>query len=225
MQATSANLGPPASRPMGQVVSAGASTSSLTIVPLFHAAWLFAAGIAATKWLWLRPSMVLIAMLLTAVVCGAAAMRAQRVVWLPLATLWLLLGSWCAEMEPHPAPAPALAQLSDGLLRIVEGTVVDAGPVRTALEQNVDEPSTVAPTQRVDLRLMNAEVVTDASDAQTPLSGNVRITVRWPVDGTAGGRGSAGIAMWRADLRRRAIANARGLSRPRASEPNESSTG
>ena len=36
-----------------------------------------------------------------------AALRAQRVAWLPLLALWLLLGAWCAEMEPHPAPAPA----------------------------------------------------------------------------------------------------------------------
>jgi competence protein ComEC len=130
--------------------------------------------------------MVLIALLLTVALCGVAALRAQRVAWLPLATLWLLLGAWCAEMEPHPAPAPALAALSDGLLRSVEGTVVDAGPVRTAVEQSVDEPSTEAPTQRVDLRVANAEVATDESDAQTPVSGNVRITVRRPADGSAG---------------------------------------
>ena len=48
-----------------------------------------------------------------------------------MACLWLLLGAWCAEMEPHPAPAAALAALSDGLMRTVEGTVVDAGPVRS----------------------------------------------------------------------------------------------
>jgi competence protein ComEC len=182
MQANSAKSGPPASRPTDKNVFAGAGFSDLTPVPLFHAAWLFAAGIALANWLWLRPSMVLIALLLTAVVCGVAAFHAQRVAWLPLATLWLLLGAWCAEIEPHPAPAPVLAGLSDGLLRTVQGTVVDAGPVRAAIEQNVDEPSTEAPTQRVDLRVANAEVVTDESDTQTPVSGNVRITLRWPAD-------------------------------------------
>ena len=99
---------------------------------------------------------------------------------MPLASLWLLLGAWCAEMEPQPAPAPALAALSDGLLRTVEGTVVDAGPVRTELEQNVDEPTTTAPSQRIDLRVATVEVVTDESDAQAPVSGGVRLTVRWP---------------------------------------------
>ena len=40
-------------------------------------------------------------------------------------------------MEPQPAPAPVLATLSDGLLRTVEGTVIDAGPVRGEIEEDV----------------------------------------------------------------------------------------
>jgi len=99
-------------------------------VPLFFAAVLFAVGIAAAQplALYLRPSLMLVTLVPLTVLCGLAALRAQRIAWLPLATLWLLLGAWCAQMEPHPAPAPMLAQLSDGLLRSVEGTVVDAGP-------------------------------------------------------------------------------------------------
>src|SRR5580704_18539596 len=107
------------------------SAGGLTAVPLFHAAWLFAVGIALAGRLWLQPSVVLIALALVAAVCVAAALCGQRVVWLPLAALWLLLGAWCGEMEPHPAPAPALAVLSDGLLRTVEGTVTGTGPIRT----------------------------------------------------------------------------------------------
>src|SRR5208337_3502482 len=114
--------------------------TGLGAVPLFHAAWLFAAGIALAQWFYLRPSLVLVALALVAVLCGVMALRAQRIAWLPVSALWLLLGAWCAQMEPHPAPAPALAALSDGLLRTVEGTVVDAGPVRGETEQNLDEP-------------------------------------------------------------------------------------
>ncbi len=151
-------------------------------VPLFHAAWLFAVGIAVTEFFWLRPSLALIALALVAMLCGVAAFRAQRIVWLPLAVLWLLLGAWCAEMEPHPAPAPALAALSDGLLRTVEGIVVDAGPVRGETEQNLDEPNSVQrPSQRIDLRVSSLEVVTDTDDAQEPVEGRVRLTIRWPV--------------------------------------------
>jgi competence protein ComEC len=155
----------------------------LTAVPLFQAAWLFAAGIALAGRLWLQPSVVLIALALTAAVCAVAALRGQRIVWLPLAALWLLLGAWCEEMEPHPAPAPALAGLSDGLLRTVEGTVVGTGPLRTEpqetdLDQNVDEPSPASPSERVDLRVESVEVVSDESDAQALVGGGVRLTVR-----------------------------------------------
>src|SRR5580692_5957245 len=156
----------------------------LTAVPLFHAAWLFAAGIALAGRLWLQPSVVLIGLALTAAVCVVAAWRGQGIVWLPLAALWLLLGAWCGEMEPHPAPAPALAALSDGLLRTVEGTVVGTGPLRTELEQNVDEPSATTLSERVDLRVESVEVVNDESDAQALVGGGVRLTVRWPA-GTA----------------------------------------
>jgi competence protein ComEC len=154
----------------------------LTTVPLFHAAWLFAAGITVASWIWFRPSLMLVALALVTVLCVVAALRAQRIVWLPLAVMWLLLGAWCGEMEQRPAPAPALASLSDGLLRTVEGTVVDAGPVRTELEQSVGEPSATAPSQRIDLRVANVEVVTDQSDAQAPVAGGARLTVRWPAD-------------------------------------------
>jgi competence protein ComEC len=155
--------------------------AALGPVPLFHAAWLFAVGIAVTHSLYMRPSLVLIALALMAVLCGVAAFRAQRIAWLPLAALWLLLGAWCAWMEPHPAPAPALAALSDGLLRTVEGTVVDAGPVRGETEQNLNEPASAQrPSQRVDLRVSTMEVVNDNEDAQEPIEGRVRLTVRWP---------------------------------------------
>ena len=170
MQSESPNSG----QAIGAPVALGA-------VPLFHAAWLFAAGIAVARTLYLRPSLVLVALTLVAVLCGVAAFRAQRIAWLPLAALWLLLGTWCAEMEPHPAPAPALAALSDGLLRTVEGTVVDAGPVRGEIEQNLDEPTVAQrPAQRIDLRVSSLEVVTDAEDTQSPVKGGVRLTVHWP---------------------------------------------
>jgi competence protein ComEC len=178
----------------GQVPLAPASTGlsvSLSSVPLFHAAWLFAAGIAATNWLWMRPSVVLVAMTLFAALCGLAAFRAQRIAWLPLAVLWLLLGAWCAWMQPQPAPAPEIAALSDGLLRTVEGTVINAGPLRSEIEQNLPEPSESAaplpeqqpaqrPSQRVDLRVSNLELVTDSEDTEVPVSGAVRLTLRWP---------------------------------------------
>jgi competence protein ComEC len=165
---------------------AGSASAGLGAVPLFHAAWLFAAGIAAAHWLWMPPSLVLLALAAVAVLCGVAAFGAQRIVWFPLAVLWLVLGAWCAEMEPQPAPAPALAALSDGLMRTVEGVVVDAGPVKGELEENLDHneqgvpAAELRPSQRVDLRVENMEVVTDADDAQAPVAGGIRLAVRFP---------------------------------------------
>ena len=127
MEAEPRNFGPTTLRPASNAVG----------VPLFHAAWLFALGVVIANFVWLRPAYLLIALVPVAILCGIAALRAQRIAWAPLAVLWCLLGAWCAEMQPQPAAAPALAALSDGLVRNVEGTIVDAGPVREEVEQDV----------------------------------------------------------------------------------------
>ena len=152
-------------------------------LPLFQAAWLFALGIVFAKLLWWRPSFLLIALALMAGLCVVAAVRAQRVAWFAMAPLWVVLGAWCAEMEPQPAPAPVLNALSDGLLRTVEGTIIEAGPVRGEIEEDAEEPlpsPEEKPTQRIDVRVSSIEEVTDEEDAQVPASGAVRLTVRWP---------------------------------------------
>jgi len=181
MQIESSNSGP---------VTYAPASLGLTAVPLFHAAWIFASGIVLAHWIWVSPSYLLVALILFAVFCAIAALRASRVTWLPLAALWLALGAWCAEMEPYPAPAPALAALSDNLLRTVDGTVLDAGPVRAEVEPKMNDqddadPDRAAesqPSQRIDLRVSSLEVVTDSIDAQEPIFGGVRLTVRWPTD-------------------------------------------
>ncbi|MDR3793023.1 MAG: ComEC/Rec2 family competence protein [Terracidiphilus sp.] len=156
-------------------------------IPLFHAAWLFAVGIAATHWVWLPASFVLVAVAAMAAVCVTAALKAMRLAWLPMGVLWLLLGAWCALMEQQPAPSRTLDTASDGLMRTVEGTVVDATPVRTEVEQNVREDAqfdasarSEEPSQRVDVEVVRAEVVDDTEDRIAPADGRIRLTVRWP---------------------------------------------
>lgn len=156
------------------------ASAGLHNVPLFHAAWLFAAGIAAASGLWLRPSITLIALGATTLICALAALRAQRIAWLPLALLWALLGAWCAEMEPHAAPAPVLASHSDGLLRTVEGIVVASSPMRAETVQDLDRPNATAPAERIDVRVGSIEEVNDEEDRQIPAGGSIRLTVRWP---------------------------------------------
>lgn len=153
------------------------------MTPLFHAAWLFACGIALAHFFWFRPSLLLVALLPLGALCGFAAFKAQRVKWVPLAALWLVLGAWCAEMQPLPAPSPEIATLSDGLLRAVEGTVVDAGPIRSQAAPGSDASSREGPSQRIDVRVSSIEVVDDVRDEQQPAAGGVRLTLRWPADG------------------------------------------
>ncbi len=180
MESDSATSGPSA----GAHFPSGATVRPWSSLPLFHAAWLFALGIVAARLTWLRPSVVLVALAMMAVLCAVAATRAQRASWLALAPFWILLGAWCAEMEPQPVPVPVLGAMSDGLLRTVEGTVLDAGPVRGQIEDDLDQASAAAPkqkpTQRLDLRVESIENVTDDQDAQVAADGGVRLTVRWP---------------------------------------------
>jgi competence protein ComEC len=149
-------------------------------IPLFHAAWLFAFGIVIAHFVWLRPAYLLIVLAPTAVLCGLAALRAQRIRWLALGLLCCLLGAWCAEMQPQPAPEPRIFALSDGLMRTVEGTITDADPVRAVREDDADKLVGETSAQRLDLRLSTIEIVTDAADVQAPVSGGVRLTVKWP---------------------------------------------
>jgi len=161
-------------------ITRGESRKGLETAPLFHAAWLFACGIVAARWVWVEPPLLLIATALAACLCCVAALRALRMAWLPLAVLWILLGAWCGLMQPQPASSPVLAAFSDDLLRAVQGTVIDAGPVRAETEQNVDEPARTLSSQRIDVQVANIEQVTDAFDRQVPVDGRVRLTVRWP---------------------------------------------
>jgi len=173
---------------MQKAIARGGQTAAATVhasaagVPLFHAAWLFAAGIGVASVAWLHPGALLFSLVIAAVACSLAALRAQRLAWLPLGAMWLLLGAWSAEMQPHPAPDRPLLALSDGLVRTVEGTVTDAGPIRGELDQDPDAGPDTKPAQRIDVRLNSIEVASDTEDAQQPIQGKVRLTVRWPRD-------------------------------------------
>ncbi|MDE3163676.1 MAG: ComEC/Rec2 family competence protein [Acidobacteriota bacterium] len=150
--------------------------------PLFHAAWLFAAGIAVARVVWLSPGWLLIAIASLGLLALIAAFHALRIAWLPVAVLWCLLGAWCAEMQPQPAPATNLLALSDNLARTVEGVVVDAGPMQQETDESADDAVSEGSTQRIDLQVSSIEVATDSVDEQQPVQGRVRITVRWPMD-------------------------------------------
>lgn len=180
---------------LGTSQRAGSSISSATLIPLFYAAVFFLAGIVLAHFVYLRPGLLLASLLPLAVIAIA---KTPRLLWLPLAVLWLILGAWSAETERLPAPDPALLRLSDGLMRTVEGTVTDAGPLREmditeSLDENSDDAASAnaaSPTQklaqRIDLEPTAAEVVTDTSDSLTPVAhadaAKLRLTVIWPAN-------------------------------------------
>src|SRR5580658_6035699 len=120
----------PALKPICRPRKPRSLVSSAALIPLFYAALLFLAGIVLGHYQYLRPSYLLAGLLPLAVVASVAIWRAPHLTWLPIGTIWLILGLWSAETEPSPAPNPAIARLTDGLLRTVEGSVTDAGPIR-----------------------------------------------------------------------------------------------
>jgi len=173
MKADRTRRGPPALHPQTELRPAA---------PLFHAAWLFALGIVIARYVWLRPAWLLLALAPIALLTAVAAIRSQRLIWLPMGVLWCFLGIWCAAMQPQPAPERALAALSDGLMRTLEGTAVDAGSLHYENPGEANGLPEEGPSQRIDLRISSIEFVSDNEDVQMPSSGIVRMTIRWPPD-------------------------------------------
>ncbi len=155
---------------------AGKSTA-----PLFGAASIFALGIVASRMVWVPPPQAIFALPLFAALAALAAWFSLRIAWLPMAMVWLFLGIWCAEMEPEPVPSAELVAVSDGLARTIEGTIVQAGPVRGAPEQDLDAPmqDDQPPVQRVELRVASVEVITEKADEPETVSGGVRLNIKW----------------------------------------------
>jgi competence protein ComEC len=191
---------PPAttSRPALPFFRAVTSALNATaLIPLFYCAVLFLTGIASSRALYLRPSLLLTALLPLSLAAIFAIVKAPRLAWLPIAFVWLILGLWSAETEPQAAPSPAITALTDGLLRTIDGTVISAEPLRAPplQSQSDDNDPTAEPTdsnappqtgelsQRVDLRITAAEFVTDQSDAMasvTDPAALLRLTIRFP---------------------------------------------
>jgi competence protein ComEC len=163
------------------------------MIPLFYAALLYLSGIVLAHYVYLRPTLLLIGLGPVAGVGLLAIAKAPRLVWLPLSALWIILGAWSAETEAQPTPNAAITQLSDGLLRTVEGTVANASPLRNEeVTENSDDdqqadPASQAPPaliQKIDLELSVTEVITDTFDQLQPLphgpANRIRFTLHWP---------------------------------------------
>ena len=110
--------------------------------PLLAAAVWFALGevMARNR----QPAVVLlIALAGLAVLALVGLRRSLRVAVLPVAAIWMVVGMWCAEVQPFPLPQTALRSYADGLSRQVRGRVVRVRelPPRAKPTDRDDDPA------------------------------------------------------------------------------------
>ncbi|GGG63564.1 ComEC/Rec2 family competence protein [Edaphobacter dinghuensis] len=153
--------------------------------PLLAAAAWFAVGeiMARNR----QPAIVLLIALVALVGLALAGLRwSLRSATLALAAIWMVVGMWCAEVQPSPAPQTALQNYADGLSRQVRGRVVrvrELPPRQKAVDQDNDpawwlekEPD-AADAVSVDLAVEDVEYLTPDISRMVPVPGGVRVTV------------------------------------------------
>lgn len=109
-----------------------------------------------------------------------------RTAILPLAAVWMVVGMWCAEVQPSPVPQTILQSYADGLSRQVRGRVIrvrELPPRQKAVDQDNDpawwlekEPD-AADAVSVDLQVEDVEYLTPDISRMVPVPGGVRVTV------------------------------------------------
>jgi competence protein ComEC len=153
--------------------------------PLLAAAVWFALGegMARNR----QPAVVLLMALALLVGLAAVGLRwSLRTTILPVAAVWMVVGMWCAEVQPVPLPQTALQSYADGLSRQVRGRVVRVRalpPRGKAVDQDndpawrVEKEPEAAEAVSVDLQVEAVEEVTPDISRMVPATGGVRATV------------------------------------------------
>jgi competence protein ComEC len=170
---------------------ASPSRFPILAAPALFMAVCFACGDAAAQRLWLQPAHLFVALALLVAVAVAAAFRATRVAPLAAATLCLLLGFLCAEVQLRPPATTPLERIAFATptstpsirhLGIETTHVVDGNVVRTASVHLID---TFAPysdvirherSQQIDLRL------TAVDGQRLPSPEGLRLTLYAPAE-------------------------------------------
>jgi len=167
--------------------------------PLLAATIWFALGeVMARSW---RPGVVLLlAVLLMVGVCVWALREEMRVVLVPVAGLWMVVGIWCVQVRPVPSPQKALIGYADNLSREVRGHVVrvralpprvDASDADTdGWRGDQDEEAAAAGALQMDVEVDGIEHLTPDISEMVPMVGGVRATL-------IADDGAAGAPMWR----------------------------
>ena len=153
--------------------------------PLLAAAVWFALGevMARNR----QPAVVLlIALVLLAGLAVVGVRWSLRTAVFPLAAVWMVVGMWCAEVQPFPLPQTALQSYADGLSRQVRGRVVRVRELpprgKTADQDNdpaswLEKEPDAAEAVSVDLQVDAVEEVTPDRSRMVPVPGGVRVTV------------------------------------------------
>ncbi len=153
--------------------------------PLLAAAICFALGIVAAH-RWQPPALLLCAFILLAALAIAGLRGRAWTAVLAAASLWIVTGLWCAEIQPAPPSQQPLFAFADGLSRTVRGRVIRVralpGP---AAEQDGDADPTLwiehqpeaSSVLSVDLALDAVEQLTPDVSWMQPVTGGVRITI------------------------------------------------
>ena len=170
---------------------AAATTAAIRVLPApaLLAALCFAGGDLATKLAWVQPGQLLVALGLIFAVTAVAAWRAERLALGAAGILCVLLGGFCAEVQPRPpsttplgriawaTPAPTRMTRREGIptAHFVEGTIE-----RTSAVRRIDSFSLYwdemrhEQSQQIDLR------VTVVDGKRLPSPGGLRLTLYAP---------------------------------------------
>ncbi len=112
---------------------------------------------------------------------------AFRVVLVPVAGLWIVVGTWCAEVRPAPSPQTALLGYADNLGREVRGRVVRVRTLPPRADTSdedsdgwrgeQDEQAAAVGALQVDVAVDEIEYLTPDVSEMVPMTGGVRATL------------------------------------------------
>ncbi len=157
--------------------------------PALLAAVCFAAGDAATWLVWVPAGRLLAGLLLLIAAGAVAAWKAERVALPAAGVVCVLLGIWCAEVQPRPASESPLSRIVAALpagtpvsrrqgaetAPVIEGTVVRVSGVRrTSSPVPYSDAVREEQSQQVDVR------VTAVNGTRLPAPEGLRLTVYAP---------------------------------------------
>ena len=154
--------------------------------PALLAALCFACGDAATWVVWIPAGRLLVGLALLLVVGAVATWRVERFALLPAGAVCLLLGMFCAEVQPRAASESPLSRIAEAMpaanpatrrqgietSSLIHGTVVRASAVRrTASPVPYSDAVREEQSQQVDVR------VTAVDGKPLPAPEGLRLTV------------------------------------------------